>query len=200
MALRCVQDRNRCRNHLGGPSESPGSEWLPAWLDWARRPRASHALWAVSHHLLPLAGRRPRCKAVDELADRVCFRHRILGSRWNRAFRDLTHAFLFRPLISTVGPEVALLIGFLASGIIHDVTISLPSGGGYGGPTAFFILQSLAILLERSRLGLQLGLGGRIRGQTFTAATVILPAPFLFHPQFVNQVILPFLQAIGAGP
>jgi hypothetical protein len=38
------------------------------------------------------------------------------GRRWNTAFRDLTHRFLFRPLTARLGPRRALLAGFVFSG------------------------------------------------------------------------------------
>ncbi|MCS7079165.1 MAG: membrane bound O-acyl transferase family-domain-containing protein [Chloracidobacterium sp.] len=120
------------------------------------------------------------------------------GRRWNAAFRDLTHRFLFRPLTPRVGAQWALLIGFAFSGIVHDVVISWPAGGGYGGPRVFFLLQSIGILVERSRVGRSFGLGGGRRGWLFTMATLLAPVGWLFHRPFVVGVIVPFLEALGA--
>jgi len=121
------------------------------------------------------------------------------GRRWNTAFRDLAHRFLFRPLASRLGPRWAILAGFLFSGILHDLVISLPAGGGYCGPTAFFMLQGGAIFLERTRQGRRMGLGRGSRGWLFTMLAVLLPAALLFHPPFVLKIVVPFLQAIGAA-
>ena len=66
----------------------------------------------------------------------------LWGRRWNTAFRDLTHRFLFRPLTARFGARSGLFVGFAFSGIVHDMVISLPAGGGYGGPSIFFILPS----------------------------------------------------------
>src|SRR5262249_13118070 len=82
----------------------------------------------------------------------------LWGRRWNRAFRDLTHQFVFTPLAKSVNPHWALLFGFVFSGLIHEVVITVPAGGGYGGPTVYFCLQGLGIALEHSRLGKSLGL------------------------------------------
>ncbi len=95
--------------------------------------------------------------------------------RWNTAFRDLTHRFLFRPLTPVVGVRGALVSGFLVSGVVHDVVISLPAGGGYGGPTAFFALQSAAMLFERSAPGRRLGLGHGWSGWAFTMVALVVP-------------------------
>lgn len=119
------------------------------------------------------------------------------GRRWNIAFRDLTHRFLFRPLQRRLGPHPALLIGFLVSGMVHDLVISLPAQGGYGLPTLFFSLQCLGILFERSVIGKRLGLGHGWFGWLFCLLLLAGPAALLFHVPFVDHVVLPFLQVIG---
>jgi D-alanyl-lipoteichoic acid acyltransferase DltB (MBOAT superfamily) len=121
------------------------------------------------------------------------------GRRWNTAFRDLTHRFLFRPLSGRLGPRRAILAGFLASGLVHDLVISLPAGGGYGWPTLYFVIQGAALVLERSRAGRAMGLGSGIRGRLFALLTAALPAWGLFHPPFVRNVVVPFMRAAGVA-
>jgi len=118
------------------------------------------------------------------------------GRRWNLAFRDITHRFVFRPLTAKVGPAAALWVGFLLSGIVHDVVISIPARGGHGLPTLFFLIQAAGIMVERSSAGRFLRLGKGINGWLFTAAMLMLPAPLLFHSPFVDRVVLPFFDAI----
>ena len=120
------------------------------------------------------------------------------GRRWNLGFRQLTHDLIFRPVRTRTEPGFALLVSFLASGLIHDVVISIPARGGYGLPTAYFLLQGYGILLERSPLGKRLGLGSGMRGWLFMAIWAGGPACILFHPWFVERVMRPFLAAIGA--
>jgi Membrane bound O-acyl transferase family len=120
------------------------------------------------------------------------------GTRWNTAFRDLAHRHVYRPLVGRLGPRGAALAVFAFSGVVHDLVISLPAGGGYGGPTAYFALQAVGFLGERSKIGRALGLGRGVRGWLFTAILVVAPAGLLFHPPFIREVVLPFMHTAGA--
>ena len=120
------------------------------------------------------------------------------GRRWNTAFRDITHRFLFRPLVRRLGPRWAVVVGFVVSGLIHDAVISLPAGGGYGGPTLFFLIQATGMLVERSRVGRRMGLGRGCRGWCFAMVLLVGPVVLLFHPPFVVNVVVPFMRAVGA--
>jgi alginate O-acetyltransferase complex protein AlgI len=152
-----------------------------------------------SFHLLSCAWRAAGVDAVP-LMDRPLASKSVgelWGRRWNRAFRDLTHRFLFRPLSSRLGMRRALWLAFLASGLIHELVVSLPARGGWGGPTAFFLLQALALSFERSDRGQAL-LGGPLAGRLFTFLVLAFPAVILVHPPFVIRVMVPFFAAIGA--
>lgn len=118
------------------------------------------------------------------------------GRRWNTAFRDVTHRFLFRPLTARLGPRWAIVAGFVFSGIVHDLVISVPASGGYGGPTVFFALQAAGLTLERTRIGRQIGLGHGWKGWGFTMVFVLAPACLLFHPPFVERIVVPFVRAL----
>lgn len=120
------------------------------------------------------------------------------GRRWNTAFRDLTHRFLFRPLTAALGPRWAILAGFAFSGIVHDLVISIPAGGGYGWPTLFFGVQAAGMFVERSPVGKSIGLGKGWRGWLFAILILALPAYGLFHPPFIRTIILPFMHDLGA--
>ncbi|HVT82782.1 MAG TPA: MBOAT family protein, partial [Phycisphaerae bacterium] len=119
--------------------------------------------------------------------------------RWNTAFRHLSHQLLFRPVARRIGPRAATLATFAASGVLHDFVISFPAGKGFGLPTAYFLLQAVGLLFERSGAGRRC-LRHRLAARCFTIAIVALPAPLLFHPPFVTGVFVPFMVAIGALP
>jgi alginate O-acetyltransferase complex protein AlgI len=120
------------------------------------------------------------------------------GRRWNTAFRDLTHRFLFRPLTRRIGVRAGLAGGFVFSGLVHDLVISWPAGGGYGGPTLFFAIQGVGMLIERSKVGHDIGLGHGVRGWSFAMLAILLPAPLLFHTPFVQGIVVPFMHFVGA--
>ncbi len=117
------------------------------------------------------------------------------GRRWNSAFRDLAHPFVFVPAAKRWGLHSALWVSFAVSGLAHELVISVPAGAGFGLPTAYFILQALGITLERNTK-----LKGRATRWLLTHAFTALPAFILFHPPFVERVMVPFFHAIGALP
>jgi hypothetical protein len=120
------------------------------------------------------------------------------GRRWNLGFRQLAHEFIFNPLYKRIGVAPAGFMVFVVSGLIHDLVISLPARGGYGLPTAYFVLQGLGVSAERSAFGRRLGLQSGFLARLFTFVVTAAPAFWLFHPPFVLHVIIPFMHAIHA--
>jgi predicted DCC family thiol-disulfide oxidoreductase YuxK len=116
------------------------------------------------------------------------------GRRWNGAFNQLAFEILFQPLARTAGPIISTMVAFLASGLIHELVISLPARAGYGLPAAYFLLQGCGLVIQHRLASIRRGMAGRF----FTILVVAGPAFWLFHPPFVRNVILPFMKAIGA--
>jgi hypothetical protein len=96
------------------------------------------------------------------------------GRRWNTAFHQLAHGLAFRPLQRAIGPAGAVLGTFLLSGLVHDLIISVPARGGYGLPTAYFVIQGVGVLIERRFA----------RGRLLTLLFTLGPLFLLFHPPF----------------
>ena len=146
--------------------------------------------------LLSVGWRKLRVDAapIMDAPLRSCSVAEFWGRRWNGAFNDLALGLVFRPLARRVGVTAATLIAFAGSGLVHELVISLPAGGGYGLPTGYFLCQALAILAQRKAASLR----GDLSGWLFTMIVVAGPAYWLFHPPFVTRVILPFMRAIGA--
>jgi hypothetical protein len=151
-------------------------------------------------HLVALLWRRANVNAVPIMRAPVLATSisEFWNRRWNVAFNHLVFQFVFRPLARVTNLPAACLGAFLVSGLMHELVISVPAGGGYGLPMCYFLLQGCAVLLERSRAGRRLGLRGGWRGWAFTVVIAAGPAFWVFHPPFIKNVVLPMLTAIGA--
>ncbi len=117
--------------------------------------------------------------------------------RWNRAFRDVCHILIIRPTRRLLGPAGALGLVFIASGVVHELIMSVPASGGFGGPFAYFTLQIPGCWLERRASMKRLMRRHIWIGRLWTAAWVILPLPMLVNATFVERVLVPFFTATG---
>ncbi len=122
--------------------------------------------------------------ASDSLSD-------FWGGRWNKAFADAARRFLFRPTVRRLGARGAGTFVFLVSGLVHEVVVSLPARGGWGGPTLYFLLQGAGMAVEKSAMGRRFGLSSGLRGWFWMALCTAGPLPLLFHAPFVHRVIVP---------
>jgi hypothetical protein len=120
------------------------------------------------------------------------------GRRWNTGFSLPARRYLLQPLMRRIGVRQATLVVFLVSGLMHELVISVPAGWGYGLPSGYFLLQGVGAMIERSARGRALGLGKGWRGGALTWLCAAAPAFWLFHPRFVERVMIPFLKTIGA--
>ena len=114
------------------------------------------------------------------------------GGRWNRAFSRVANRALFRPMTKRFGLACGTMAGFLLSGVIHEAVISMPARGGYGLPTMYFLVQGVGVLLER-----KLGWRGDWRGRLLMVVVLSGPAFWLFHPEFMTEVMAPMLGVLG---
>ncbi len=116
------------------------------------------------------------------------------SKRWNLAFSEMVAIAVYRPLTSKIGRYPALLVGFVFSGLLHELAVSLPVHAGYGLPMLYFILQGLAVLAERllKQRGFDLRLHPII-GRVWLISWLVLPLPLLFHRYFLSGVIWPLI-------
>jgi predicted DCC family thiol-disulfide oxidoreductase YuxK len=172
----------------------------PLLAGWIGMAGAVLVLHFGSFHLLALAWRRAGVGVTPVMDKPVQARSlaEFWGRRWNTAFNELAFRFTFRPLNRRMPLAAATLLVFGLSGLVHELVISLPARGGYGLPTAYFLAQGLGVLAERTQPGRRLGLGRGMRGRLLAVGVAAGPAFGLFHPPFIQNVILPMLTAIGA--
>lgn len=100
--------------------------------------------------------------------------------RWNVGFSEMLTITVSRPVGKRLGRTAGIVAAFLASGLLHELAISVPAGGGYGLPTLYFALQGALV-----RAG--------VRGRVATLLAVALPVPLCFHPPFVRAIVIPLL-------
>jgi hypothetical protein len=112
--------------------------------------------------------------------------------RWNIGFSVMTTIAIYRPLAPVLSRNVAMLLAFVASGLLHELACSVPVADGYGLPMIYFVLHGFAVVIETwlARRGIKLeGVIGRV----WVYAWVLLPAPLVFHTAFLDGVIVPLL-------
>ena len=112
--------------------------------------------------------------------------------RWNLAFSEMTSIAVYRPLSRAIGRGPAVMAGFLASGLLHEMAISLPARAGYGGPLLYFALHGGLLLVERARAASGRPLEGWA-GRLWTVVWLVAPLPLLFHRPFLEGVVWPLI-------
>jgi hypothetical protein len=175
------------------------ARWSPFAAGWVGIAGIGFVLHFGLLELLSLGWRQVGISAVPIM--NAPYRSRSLsefwGRRWNLAFRDLAHEFVFRPLVGPWGVTAATMAVFLASGVVHDLVISGAAGTGFGLPTLYFLIQAAGLFTERSDLGKWIGLGRGWIGWAFCAIVVVGPLGLLFHRPFIEGVAVPMFEAFG---
>ncbi|MEM7166819.1 MAG: membrane bound O-acyl transferase family-domain-containing protein [Planctomycetota bacterium] len=109
------------------------------------------------------------------------------GSRWNLAFSEMLQETVYRPLQGRWGRSQARFASFGVSGLLHEVAISVPVGGGYGLPTVYFLLQGWLVHLEAA--------AKTPRGRVLVLAQILIPILLVAHLPFLRGIVWPWLPA-----
>lgn len=156
------------------------ARWMPVGQGWVGMIGLVLMLhFGIVEWLSPIMRSPLRARSVGE----------FWGRRWNMTFPQMAQPLIFEPVRRRFGVGLATMVVFTASGLLHELVISLPARGGYGLPTGYFVLQGLAVLTERK---------WKFESRLFTWLVVAGPAFWLFHPPFVERVMIPFMEAMGA--
>jgi alginate O-acetyltransferase complex protein AlgI len=138
---------------------------------------------------------RMRGVACDELF-REPWRSRNLSEfwarRWNLAFSQMTAIAVYRPLADRWGRGAALMAGFVVSGLLHEMAISVPVRAGYGLPFLYFLIHGALVLVEREMERRGRRLPNRV-GRTWAFVWLVGPLPLLFHRAFLSRVVWPLI-------
>ena len=104
------------------------------------------------------------------------------AKRWNLSFSQMMARAVQRPVRAKTGKRTALFAVFLASGLLHELAITVPVQSGYGLPTLYFAMQGLVVLLEKETWPLWFT-------RPMALVLVAAPLPFLFPAVFTEEVI-----------
>lgn len=110
--------------------------------------------------------------------------------RWNLAFVEMNRILLLRPLLTRLPASAAAMTVFAISGLLHEVAISFPAGGGWGWPFGYFLLHGVLVLAERK---------WRIESRLWTWFWLAAPTPLLFHEAFRDRIIVPLYLWLHQG-
>ena len=105
--------------------------------------------------------------------------------RWNVGFSEMIAVVVHRPVRRVAGETAGLFASFLASGLLHELAISVPVKAGYGLPTLYFLLHGALVAVERRF--------PRVASRAWTLFWLIAPLPILFHPPFLRGVVWPLV-------
>ena len=104
------------------------------------------------------------------------------GKRWNLAYSQMMARAVKKPLTPVLGDKGSMFAVFLVSGLLHELAITVPVGGGYGWPTAFFIIHGVICLLEKK---------DSIYMGVVCGVVLVLGVPYLFGQKFLEEIIIP---------
>ena len=108
--------------------------------------------------------------------------------RWNVGYSQMMQRLIGRPVEALAGANAGVMAIFIASGLLHELAITLPVRSGFGLPTLYFTLHGLLTLLEKK--------WGSPIGKIPALLAVILPLGLLFPPAFQSEVIARCLSVI----
>jgi alginate O-acetyltransferase complex protein AlgI len=109
--------------------------------------------------------------------------------RWNVGYSQMMQRLVGRHVEDLYGKSAGVMAVFMASGLLHEIAITVPVRAGYGLPTLYFFLHSILTLWE--------GKSKRPIGKIPALLAVGIPLPWLFPPAFQNEVIAPVIEVFG---
>lgn len=112
------------------------------------------------------------------------------GKRWNIAFIEMNSIAVFRPLKVKFGSNISVFLGFVYSGLLHEVALCLSVQKAYGSALLYFVIQGLIVCLEQQMNLRQVDfLKKPAVALLWTSCWLILPAPLLFNSHFLSGVL-----------
>lgn len=114
------------------------------------------------------------------------------SKRWNLAFVEMDLLLFMRPL-RKISKRWAPLLMLVVSGLLHELALSYPAGGGWGLPMIYFVIHGIGMHLERMSWFRRLD--DRIK-PWWTRILVLAPVGLVFHQPFRDAVPLQLLHLL----
>ncbi len=117
------------------------------------------------------------------------------GRRWNIGFSEMTALGVYRPLRARLGTQGATFIGFVFSGMLHELAITVPVMECLGLPLCYFAVHGCAMQVETQleRRGVVFR-DHSVLARIWTSAWLVLPLPLLFPERFLREVLWPMIE------
>lgn len=117
------------------------------------------------------------------------------GRRWNIGFSEMTALGVYRPLRTRLGTQGATFIGFVFSGMLHELAITVPVMECLGLPLCYFAVHGCAMQVETQleRRGVVFR-DHSVLARIWTSAWLVLPLPLLFPKPFLRAVLWPMIE------
>lgn len=112
--------------------------------------------------------------------------------RWNRAFVEMD-LVLFMPALRRWFGRWAPFAMLATSGLLHELALSYPAGGGWGLPMLYFVGHGLAMQIERTPRFRRLPTTVTV---WWTRAWVLAPVSLVFHKPFRDALPLQLLDTL----
>ena len=117
------------------------------------------------------------------------------GRRWNIGFSEMTALGVYRPLRPLLGIPAATFAGFVFSGLLHELAITVPVMQCLGLPLCYFALHGCAMQAEAflERRGVVFR-DHPVLARAWTTTLLVLPLPMLFPEPFLREVLWPMIE------
>uniref|UniRef100_A0A7S4UL61 Wax synthase domain-containing protein n=1 Tax=Alexandrium monilatum TaxID=311494 RepID=A0A7S4UL61_9DINO len=132
------------------------------------------------------------------------------GKRWNLAFADMNR-YVFVAAVRTaltedlkvskaVAGQAGVFTAFVASALLHGFGITVPVLAGFGGPSLYFLIQGLCVVMEKQPAVTAWHMGHPIMARLLMWIAIAAPFPICFVVPFRTEIALPLTLFVAGLP
>ena len=109
------------------------------------------------------------------------------SKRWNLAFVEMDRILFLPFLKARFNIAIAVFLIFVLSGVLHEIALSYPPMAGWGLPLTYFLIQAIAVAIERKFFSRP----DHWLKRLWTWLVLFVPLPLIFHAPFRESLIVP---------